>query len=123
MLRRAIAKSRRPARASAEPGDLRREVPLARSGAAALLAALAVLACAPERRAQEPNPLERPPIDSLRAGSPDEVAGWRYREESTADLDGDGAAETVVLASEVEMGTDGQPLWEDGHRWALLVES
>ena len=28
-----------------------------------------------------------------------------------------------MLAADVTAGADGRPLWEDGHRWALFVES
>lgn len=46
---------------------------------------------------------------------------WPYREQAQADLDADGQPETVVLASDVTMGENGQPIWEDGHRWVLWV--
>jgi hypothetical protein len=89
---------------------------------ALILLALTLWGCAPERRRAEPNPLEQPPIDSVRVGSLALVAGWFHREEASADLDGDGRDETVVLASDVELGRDDQPLWEDGHRWGLYAE-
>jgi hypothetical protein len=74
-------------------------------------------------RPESHNPLEAAPIDSARIGSVDSVATWAYRRETSADLDGDGAAERVILTADVELGSGGVPLWEDGHRWALVVES
>ena len=38
-----------------------------------------------------------------------------------ADLDGDVALEEVELLADVELDPDGEPLWEDGHRWVVLV--
>lgn len=86
------------------------------------LVAAVILGCAPGPRPEEPNPLESPPIDSVRVGGTDEVAAWSYREEAAADLDGDGTSETLVLAADVAFGPEREPLWEDGHRWALFVE-
>ncbi|HEX6910842.1 MAG TPA: hypothetical protein VF142_10625 [Longimicrobium sp.] len=40
---------------------------------------------------------------------------------ATADVDGDGAPERVELAATVELGGDGQPLWDDGHQWMVAV--
>jgi hypothetical protein len=91
--------------------------------AALILLALTLSGCAPDRRRAEPNPLEQPPIDSVRVGGLAQVAAWRYRERTVSDLDGDGRDETIVLAADVELGTGGEPLWEDGHRWGLYVES
>ncbi|HEX6368049.1 MAG TPA: hypothetical protein VF006_03890 [Longimicrobium sp.] len=73
--------------------------------------------------AAERNPLEAPPVDSARVGDARLAAGWAYRRELSADLDGDGPAERIVLASDVEVRPDGTPLWEDGHRWALFAET
>ena len=71
----------------------------------------------------EPNPLERLPIDQARVGSVDEAAGWPYVKSASVDLDGDGTTETVTLASDVSLQqTTGQPIWEDGHRWAVFVD-
>jgi hypothetical protein len=73
--------------------------------------------------AAEHNPLEAPPVDSARVGDVQLAAGWAYRRELSADLDGDGQAERLVLTSDVEVRPDGVPLWEDGHRWALFAET
>lgn len=92
----------------------------------ALLATLALLGlgltgCAPPP-ASEPNPLEAPPVDSVRVRSAEEAAGWSHSRAIEADLDGDGSAERLVLAADVVLGPGGAPLWEDGHRWAAFVE-
>lgn len=92
----------------------------------AFLLAMVVLLGACQRAdapAAERNPLEAPPVDSARVGSVQQAAGWAYRRELSADLDGDGRPERLVLAAEVEVRPDGVPLWEDGHRWALFAES
>ena len=70
----------------------------------------------------EDSPLARPPIDAAVAASVEAVKGWAYRRALDADLTGDGAPERVVLTSDVTLTPDGQPLWEDGHRWAVYVE-
>ena len=62
-------------------------------------------------------------VDSARAGSADAAASWAWKRETRADLDGDGRSETVAIASDVTVGNDGRPLWEDGHRWAVYVEA
>lgn len=72
--------------------------------------------------AAERNPLEAPPVDSARV-SIGTVDGWRYRRELSADLDGDGQPERLVLTSDVEVRPDGVALWEDGHRWALVAQN
>jgi hypothetical protein len=70
--------------------------------------------------AREPNPLEAPPVDTARVRTV-EAEAWRHRQALAADLDGDGTAEQVVLATDVELDAAGRPLWEDGHRWAVFV--
>ena len=62
------------------------------------------------------------PVDSARAGSPEVVAAWAHRQAIDVDLDADGAPERVILTADVELDGRGRPLWEDGHRWAVLVE-
>ena len=52
----------------------------------------------------------------------DEVLAWPYRQQRSADLDGDRSAEIVVLACDVSFSSQGAPLWEDGHRWALVIQ-
>lgn len=80
-------------------------------------------ACRPGERAAEHNPLQAPPVDSARVGSAEQAAGWKYRREASADLDGDGRRERLVMAADAEVTPDGTPLWEDGHRWALFAEA
>lgn len=48
--------------------------------------------------------------------------GWAYAQRGSADFDGDGAEESVVLICDVTLDPRGQPLWEDGHRWQVYVE-
>jgi hypothetical protein len=64
-------------------------------------------------------------VDLLEARVPRAAAGepgWHYQQRATADLDGDGAAETAVLIADVELDARGRPLWEHGHRWQVYVE-
>ena len=79
----------------------------------------ALLCCAGDV-APSPNPLVAPPLE-IRV-SEAEVLAWAFRQEASADLDGDGSAEVVILASDVSFSTAGVPLWEDGHRWALVIQ-
>jgi hypothetical protein len=60
------------------------------------------------------------PVDTSRIHAA-EVGGYGYRREVTADLNGDGKPERVVIAADVSMGPTG-PLWQDAHRWAVYVE-
>jgi hypothetical protein len=53
--------------------------------------------------------------------SPGDALGWSHRGDLTADLDGDGSAEVAVLTADVQLSAAGAPLWEDGHRWALVI--
>ena len=94
--------------------------------ALALTCALSAMlaGCSPPRSAQRgANPLEAPPIDTTKVRSADEAADWKYRQELAVDLDGDRQAETLVIAADVELADNGDPLWEDGHRWAVYVDS
>lgn len=85
---------------------------------------LIFLACGPAAPpTAEHNPLQAPPVDSARVGDVRQAAGWAYRHALSADLDGDGHPERLVLASDVAVRPDGTPLWEDGHRWALFAEA
>ena len=67
--------------------------------------------------------LANPRVDTSSIQSVDEAAAWAYRHEVSADLTGDGQAERVVIASDVVLNAGGMPLWEDGHRWVVYVES
>jgi hypothetical protein len=63
------------------------------------------------------------PVDSALAGASDEVASWQYRRAAEADLDADGQPERLVLTADAALGAGGEPMWEDGQRWAVYVES
>lgn len=60
------------------------------------------------------------PVDGARVSSAD-VSAWPHRRRIDADLNGDGRAEGVVVVADVALNDAGQPLWEDGHRWVVLV--
>lgn len=79
------------------------------------------LSCQTPPDPPEENPLSAPPVDTKLAVSARDVLGWGYHRELRADLNGDGSPEQVVLASDVVMSDRGLPLWEDGHRWAVVV--
>lgn len=51
--------------------------------------------------------------------------GWDYRQTVAADLDGDGANDTVVVMARVERSPDNprEYLWDDGQPWQVFVES
>lgn len=51
--------------------------------------------------------------------------GWDYRQTVTADLDGDGKEDTVVLMARVERSPSNpsEYIWDDGQPWQVLVES
>ena len=83
----------------------------------ALLAALALTGCASP---PESTPADAPPIDHGRVSLADAV-GWPLQRSVRADLDGDGADERLVVASDVAVDASGMPMWEDGHRWAAYV--
>lgn len=88
-----------------------------------ILLLVLLTACRPANPpAEARNPLEAPPVDTARVSVRD-VDGWGYRHELRADLDGDGRPERLVITSDVTLHTDGRPLWEDGHRWAVFAES
>lgn len=61
-------------------------------------------------------------IDSGSTVSADTAAAWAYRRTAVADLDGDAVPERLVVASDVFVTDDGEPLWDDLHRWAVYVE-
>jgi len=41
--------------------------------------------------------------------------------DARADLDGDGTPEQLEIRADVELDARGRPLWEDGHRWVVVV--
>ena len=61
-------------------------------------------------------------VDSASTTSADTAASWDYRRTTVADLDGDGVPERLVLASDVFVTDDGEPVWEDRQRWAVFAE-
>ncbi|HLQ66176.1 MAG TPA: hypothetical protein VK123_02980 [Candidatus Limnocylindrales bacterium] len=88
----------------------------------ALLAPLFLLALAACQRGgwSGDNPAAAAPVDTARVHAA-EVGGWGYRREVSADLDGDGKLERLVIAADVAMGPTG-PLWGNANRWAVYVE-
>jgi hypothetical protein len=88
----------------------------------ALLAPLFLLALAACQRGgwSGNNPATAAPVDTARVHAA-EVGGWGYRREVSADLDGDGKLERLVIAADVAMGPTG-PLWQGANRWAVYVE-
>lgn len=86
-----------------------------------LLASLAA-ACGGAQPPAADNPTGAAPVDAAVVPSPDTVLAWPYQRELGADLDGDGSAERIVIASDVTADAAGRPLWEDGHRWGVVVE-
>lgn len=61
------------------------------------------------------------PVDTGRIRL-DEAQRWTHRRFVDADLDADASTERIVLTSDVQTGSRGIPLWEDGHRWVVIVE-
>lgn len=61
-------------------------------------------------------------IDSGSTVSADTAAAWTYRRTAVADLDADAVPERLVVASDVFVTSEGEPLWNDIHRWAVYVE-
>ena len=47
---------------------------------------------------------------------------WEYQELTSADLDGDGSEEKLVLVADVPLNSDGQPSWDDGQPWEVRIE-
>lgn len=86
-----------------------------------VLGVLLLAACSPPPAEAPPSSLTAPPVDVERIGL-DEAQRWTHRRIVDADLDADGSAERIVLTADVETGATGLPLWEDGHRWAVIVE-
>lgn len=90
---------------------------MARFAAAAALCMVLPACSAPPQSAA----LDSPPVDSRRIRL-DQTQRWTHRRFVDADLDGDGSQERVILAADVQSDSRGIPLWEDGHRWAVIVE-
>ena len=84
------------------------------------LALLLVASGCTRQPTAEAGVFDAPPIDSSRVLLADALA-WSVQRGQAADLDGDGADERLVVASDVMPGPDGAPAWEDGHRWAVWV--
>lgn len=61
-------------------------------------------------------------VDRASTTSPDTAAGWRYRRTAVADLDADAVPERLVLAADVFVTEEGEPMWGNDHRWAVYVE-
>jgi hypothetical protein len=92
---------------------------------------IAFVACGPSGAPSDPEPgalgasvpadssvvLVDPSLAPAVAGE----GGYLYQQRATADLDGDGAPETVVLTARVEL-IRGRPAWDDGQPWQLYVE-
>lgn len=60
-------------------------------------------------------------VDSGQSPAVAGVDGWNYHRSASADIDGDGALERVVIAARVEM-VRGRPAWDDGQQWQVYVE-
>lgn len=104
---------------------------------AAVIAAVAILVGTPRAELEAPEDAAGavPPVDgpSTSPAPPlavdddgvvtaDTAAAWTYHRTTVADLDGDGVPERLVLASDVFVTSDGEPVWEDEQRWAVYVE-
>ena len=50
-----------------------------------------------------------------------EQTGYATLDSVAFDVDRDGFREVLTLAATVERSATGQPLWEDGHHWALVA--
>ena len=80
--------------------------------------AAAIAGCTEGAPGDWPGALIEARVPRAAAGDP----SWRYAQRARADLDGDGAVETVVLICDVMLDASAAPLWEDGHRWQVYVE-
>jgi len=76
----------------------------------------------PPIRPVEAMPALATAIDSASTRSADTAAAWSYRRAAVADLDADAVPERLVVASDVFVTDDGEPLWDELHRWAVYVE-
>jgi hypothetical protein len=123
-------------RAPLPPLPARTGKPVLRRSAGAALLFLLVAAAGCETRERPADP-PAAPRSADRPGSPveaaslvdptvpraaEEPAAWGYRQAASADLNGDGNLETVVLVARVETIGPGRVAWDDGQPWQLYVE-
>lgn len=91
---------------------------------------VALAACSPGGEAPDTSAAAAPAdsaapavtIDSAIAPAIAGEDGWNYVQRATADLDGNGVAEQVVLTARVELYR-GRPAWDDGQPWQVYIES
>lgn len=95
------------------------------------LALLALAACdrgaaPPAEKAAAADSVAAPPavvlVDTAPAPAVGGEDGWSHWRTAVADLDGDGAAERVVVTARVELYR-GRPAWDDGQPWQVYVEA
>ena len=88
----------------------------------ATASAVVLLSCSPGNAVSDRQAVhEGLPVDTVNAGL-ETVLGWQHRVALDSDLNGDGRTEQLVVAADVNLSDNGEPLWEDGHRWAVYVE-
>lgn len=61
-------------------------------------------------------------VDTTLARAVGGQGGWNYQQTASADLDGDGRIEKVVLIARVEL-VRGRPAWDDGQPWQAYIEA
>jgi hypothetical protein len=93
-----------------------------------IAAALAILSACDGASRPESAQADTPSGAPAPAAAPDTLIrpaapayDYAVLDSATADVDGDGAPERIDLAATVELGSDGRPLWEDGHHWMVAV--
>ena len=84
-------------------------------------AASAPQGSAPAAAGAAGTPPQQPLVDSAHDLAVAGEDGWMYSRAATADLDGDGADERVVVMARAET-REGRPLWDDGQPWQVYVE-
>jgi hypothetical protein len=88
-----------------------------------LAMSLAASACGDQAaRERAHTPLDQPPVDLQIGVTADTAAAWAHRSTHDVDLNANGSPGRLVVASDVTVMASGEPLWEDGHRWAIYVE-
>jgi hypothetical protein len=80
-----------------------------------------IVGCSAPPSAPPPAPLTAAPVDTDRITLAD-AQRWAHRRAIDADLDADGSPERIVLTADVQLSATAVLLWEDGHRWAVIVE-